>query len=76
MTAGGEAAERALAAMRDGGRVAFPSGVEPEPKAASGVKVTRYDFIADHQIIENLNRLIESGPFEAPERQRRLLRLL
>jgi NADPH2:quinone reductase len=65
MTAGGEAAERALAAMRAGGRVAYPSGVEPAPKAASGVKVTRYDGIADHQIIEKLNRLIGSGPFEA-----------
>jgi NADPH2:quinone reductase len=33
MTAGGEAAEKALTAVRDGGRVAYPTGVEPEPKA-------------------------------------------
>ena len=50
--------------MRDGGRVAYPSGVEPEPKTRPGVQVTRYDGIADRQVIEKLNRLIESGSFE------------
>ena len=64
VTAGGEATDRALTAMRDGGRVAYPSGVEPEPKTRSGVKVMRYDGIPDTQTVEKLNRLIESGPFE------------
>lgn len=64
LTAGGEAANRALTAMRDGGRVAYPNGVEPEPKARPGVKVSSYDGTPDPQAIEKLNRLIESGPFE------------
>jgi NADPH:quinone reductase-like Zn-dependent oxidoreductase len=64
ITAGGEVAERALSAMRDGGRVAYPSGVEPEPQARSGVIVTRYDGIADRQAIEKINRLIGSRSFE------------
>jgi NADPH:quinone reductase-like Zn-dependent oxidoreductase len=64
VTAGGEAAERALRAMRKNGRVAYPNGVEPEPKAPSGVKVQSYNMEPTHEQIEKLNRLIESGPFE------------
>src|SRR5262249_29557942 len=64
VTAGGEAADRALTAMRDGGRVAHPNGVEPGPKARSGVKGSAYDGQPDRQIIDKLNRLIEGGPFE------------
>ncbi|MGE0468249.1 MAG: zinc-binding alcohol dehydrogenase family protein [Nitrospira sp.] len=64
LTAGGEAAERALDSVRAGGRVAHPNGVEPKPKAPSGVTVTSYDGEPDREIIEKLNRLIEAGPFE------------
>jgi len=64
LTAGGEAADKALAAVREGGRVAYPNGVEPEPQARSGVTIRSYDGEPDQQIIEKLNRLIESGPFE------------
>ena len=63
LTAGGEAADNALAAMRDGGRVAYPNGVEPEPRARPGVTVRNYDGMPDPQAIEKLNRLIEAGPF-------------
>jgi len=64
VTAGGEAADRALTAVRDGGRVAHPNGVEPVPKARPGVKVSAYDGEPDRQIIDKLNQLIEAGPFE------------
>lgn len=64
LTAGGEAADRALTAMRDGGRVAYPNGVMPEPKARPDVPSQTYDGGADAEIIERLNGLIESGPFE------------
>jgi NADPH:quinone reductase-like Zn-dependent oxidoreductase len=50
--------------VREGGRVAYPNGVEPEPKAPPGVKVTGYDGEPDREIIDKLNRLIEAGPFE------------
>jgi NADPH:quinone reductase len=42
LTAGGEVAERSLAALRDGGRVAYPRGVRPEPKDRPGVVITAY----------------------------------
>ena len=64
ITAGGEAADRALRAMRPNGRVAHPNGVMPAPKAPPGVKVLAYDGEPNPAQIEKLNRLIESGPFE------------
>jgi NADPH:quinone reductase-like Zn-dependent oxidoreductase len=73
MTAGGEVADRALSAVRDGGEVAYPSGVEPPPQARPGVTVTRYDGIADRQVIEKINRLIVSGSFEVHVAQSFLL---
>jgi NADPH:quinone reductase len=64
MTAGGEAADRALEAMREGGRVAYPNGVDPVPKARSGVRVESYSVVIDPGAIAKLNRLIEAGLFE------------
>lgn len=64
LTAGGEAAERALAAIHDGGRIAYPNGVQPLPRARSALTAQSYDGMPDPQAIEKLNRLIESGPFE------------
>jgi len=64
VTAGGKQTDAALMAVRDGGRIAFPSGVEPEPKARPGVSITRYDGMPTRQTIQKLNSLIEAGPFE------------
>jgi NADPH:quinone reductase len=65
LTAGGETAEKALSAVRDGGRIAYPSGVQPEPQARSGVQVYSYYGDPDAEIIGRLNRLIGIGPFKA-----------
>jgi NADPH:quinone reductase len=65
LTAGGEAAERALDSLRDGGRVAYPRGVRPRPKGRSGLAITEY--VGDHASQDDfgkLNWLISSGPFE------------
>lgn len=64
VTVGGEAANNALQSVREGGRVAYPNGVMPEPKVPSGVQMSAYDGSTDREIIERLNRLIEAGPFE------------
>ena len=63
VTAGGETADRALAAVRDGGRVAYPNGVMPEPNARPGVRLSSYDVIPGQEATDKLNR-IDSGPFE------------
>jgi len=64
VTAGGETADRALQAVRKNGRVAYPNGVMPPPKAPPGAKIQSYDMEPTPGQIEKLNRLIESGPFE------------
>lgn len=64
LTAGGEAAEKALRAVRDGGRVAFPKGIQPEPKPRPGVRFSGYYGAPDSEIIGRLDRLIGTGPFE------------
>src|SRR5215468_5163451 len=64
VTAGGETADRVLQIMRKNGRVAYPNGVTPPPKAPPGVKIQSYDLEPTSGQIEKLNRLIESGPFE------------
>jgi len=64
LTTGGEAADKALQALRKGGRAAYPNGVEPVPGAPAGVNLKAYDGMPDGKEIEKLNGLIESGPFE------------
>jgi NADPH:quinone reductase len=64
LTAGGDAADRSLASVRDGGRAAFPNGVMPEPKIPSGVRQDTYNVTANREAIEKLKQLIEVGPFE------------
>lgn len=64
LTAGGETADRALAALGAGGRVAYPHGVRPEPKVRPDVRVSNYDVILDRGAIAKLEHLIEAGPFE------------
>lgn len=65
VTAGSETVERAIGAVRDGGRVAYPNGVKPKPQARPGVFLSNYDAIWRGQLATaKLQRLIDSGPFE------------
>jgi len=64
MTTGGETANRALSAVRVGGRVAHPNGVTPVPDPPHKMTVQAYDGNPDREILERLNKLIEAGPFE------------
>ena len=64
VTAGGDRTDRALSAIRRSGRIAYPHGVMPEPTAPEGVAIEAYDGEFDPSLIERLNTLIDSGPFE------------
>lgn len=64
LTASGETAERMLGAVRDDGRIAYPNGVRPEPKARPGVRLSSYDATRGQMATAKLHRLIDSGPFE------------
>ncbi len=64
VTSGGKAVDEALQAIRDGGRVAYPNGVQPEPKAPKGVRVQSFDGEPDRELMKKLHKLIAEGPFE------------
>jgi len=64
LTAGGEAAEKALSTLRQGGRAAYPNGIQPVPKARAGVKIQSFDGEYAPPPFEKVNRLIEAGPFK------------
>lgn len=64
LTAGGPAADSALEAVRDGGRVAHPNGVRPEPTARPGIELQSYEGDISAEVIARVNRLVEQAPFE------------
>jgi NADPH:quinone reductase len=66
--AGGPALEQCLAALRDGGRVAYPNGVEPVPKARAGITLTPYDALSGDQKEQyaQLNAAVEARKFAVP----------
>jgi len=64
LTAGGRAAEQAIAALREGGRAAYPNGVEDVPQARDGVQATAYNGEPGPKKFAKLNQLIGGGPFE------------
>ena len=66
--AGGKGLEVALGQMRNGGRIAYPNGVEPEPHAPKGSKIQGYDGEPGTGAFERLNALIAQGPFHVEVR--------
>jgi NADPH:quinone reductase-like Zn-dependent oxidoreductase len=65
---GGDALELCLNALRPGGRVAHPNGVEPAPKKRRGMTLTRYDGISGVREFERLNAAVQgqSLGFQSP----------
>jgi NADPH:quinone reductase-like Zn-dependent oxidoreductase len=66
--AGGPALDKCLGALRAGGRVAYPNGVNPAPQARPGITVAAYDALfgdQKDQFVE-LNRVVEAKPFDVP----------
>jgi NADPH:quinone reductase len=64
VTAGGEKTDQALKAIRKSGRIAYPHGVMPEPAAPDDVEIKAYDGEFGRELMNRLNELIDSGPFE------------
>jgi NADPH2:quinone reductase len=58
---GGDSLERCLDALRPGGRLAYPNGVEPIPEKRKGIEVKAYDAIAGEQEFDHLNRMMEEA---------------
>jgi NADPH:quinone reductase-like Zn-dependent oxidoreductase len=64
--AGGDEFENALATLKRDGRVAYPNGIEPEPKKRRGLKFIPYDGIAGVREFQRLNRAVESAKLKIP----------
>ena len=65
ITVAGEAPEKALTTMREGGRVAYPwVNQRPPPKAPSTVRLQGYNGNIDPALILKLNKLVDAGKFE------------
>ncbi len=63
-TTGAPGLDVAIAAIRQGGRLAYPLGVQPEPKAGPGIEAAGYNGTPDRQTFDQLNTLVEAGPFK------------
>lgn len=61
--AGGDDVNEALKAVKQGGRIAYPHGVEPEPRAPEGVTLLAYNGTPSAEAFDRLNRLIGDAPF-------------
>jgi NADPH:quinone reductase-like Zn-dependent oxidoreductase len=64
--AGGPPLTRLLDAVKRGGRVAFPNGVEPPPRKRRGILVKSYDATAGVREFERLGRAIEKARLKVP----------
>jgi NADPH:quinone reductase-like Zn-dependent oxidoreductase len=64
--AGGKPLTRCLDALRRGGRVAYPNGVEPPPRKRQGLRVMSYDGIPGMREFRRLNRAVEAARLQVP----------
>jgi len=59
----GKGLQAALRAVKPGGRVAYPNGVEPEPRVPDNIESHAYDGTPGPEAFDRLNRLIGSDRF-------------
>jgi NADPH:quinone reductase-like Zn-dependent oxidoreductase len=64
--AGGDTLERCLDFVRDRGRIAYPNGIEPEPKARRGFRIQAYDAEATPRQFAQLARAIKKARLRVP----------
>ncbi len=64
--AGSESLVRCLDAMRPGGRLVYPNGVEPAPRKRKGIRVRTYDGKAGVRQFRELGRAIEATRLKVP----------
>lgn len=63
---GGAPLERSIAALKPGGRVAYPNGVEPAPERRPGIHMTAYDAVVGVREFAHLGLAIESMDLQVP----------
>jgi NADPH:quinone reductase len=64
--AGGDALDRCLDLVRAGGRVAYPNGVEPEPRRRRCIGLLAYDAVAGPREFARLDTAVDEDRLQAP----------
>ena len=64
--ADGDALDDFLEQMRPNGRIAYPNGVEPEPKKRAKIRVIGYDAVAGAKEFARLNRAVDEARLQVP----------
>jgi NADPH:quinone reductase-like Zn-dependent oxidoreductase len=54
--------EELLGLVRQGGGIAYPNGVQPEPSQRPGIRVQAFDGYHGREALDRLNRLVSEGP--------------
>ena len=65
-TVNGHGLDEAIAAVRPGGHVAYPTGVQPEPKGTAAVTAASYNGQFDRGRYDAMNALVDARPFSLP----------
>lgn len=63
---GGKALEQCLDLMREGGRVAYPNGVEPEPQRRPKLRLLSYDAEAGARQFARVGQAVEEAGLQVP----------
>jgi NADPH2:quinone reductase len=64
ISAGGPEADAAVAAVRPGGRAAYPTGVQPEPASTTDVEPQAFNGEPDPELMDRFMSLIADRPLE------------
>jgi NADPH:quinone reductase-like Zn-dependent oxidoreductase len=65
-TAGGDALEHCIDTLKPYGRVAYPHGVEPEPRPREGIEVLPYDAVPGVSEFERLRSMTKAARLQVP----------
>jgi NADPH:quinone reductase len=63
---GGKELTRCFDALRKGGRVSYPNGIEPEPRKRRGIRMSGYDGLPGPSRYKRLNEAIEEAKLKVP----------
>jgi NADPH2:quinone reductase len=64
--AGGKDLTRCIDTLRKNGRIAFPHGVEPEPRKRKGMRLKPYDAVPGIREFQRLNKAIDAVRLKVP----------
>jgi hypothetical protein len=53
-------------ALRKGGRVGYPNGIDPAPRKRKGIRVVSYDATASPEKFAALNRAVVASRLQVP----------